>query len=307
MKGYARRIAVFTTISLLLSVILSVACLSWALDVPPLTGRVVDFANVLPGPVKAGLESRLAAHESRTSNQVAVLTLTSLEGQPLEEFSHRVASTWRLGQKGTDNGVLVLVALKERKIRIEVGYGLEGTLTDAKSSRIIRHEMVPHFRNGDYDRGISAGVNAILQTIEGTYNGPHRVRSTNYDKPNLGKVFGDIFFAVFIGTIVGAFMGGRSMWSGSSIGVLVSFLLALGSGLWFGVVAALITTILLSCIFGMARHGGQVDRFYSSRWNSLSRGGYSGGWGGSFGGGFSGGGFSGGGGGFGGGGASGGW
>src|SRR4249920_3859003 len=116
---------------LVLSSALTLASLVFALDVPPLTGRVVDLAQVLPVDVAASLARDLEAHESKTSNQVVVLTLPSLEDEPLETFSHRVATTWKLGQKGTENGVLLLVAIKERKIRIEVGYGLEGALTDA--------------------------------------------------------------------------------------------------------------------------------------------------------------------------------
>ena len=96
-------------LSFLLFVLLSPALGVWALDVPPLTGRVVDLAHILPTSVKTSLESQLAAHESQTSNQVAVLTLPTLKGEPLEAFSHRVASAWELGQKGTDNGALVLV------------------------------------------------------------------------------------------------------------------------------------------------------------------------------------------------------
>src|SRR5581483_12386920 len=97
----------------------------------------------------ASLSAELAAHEQRTGNQVVLLTVPSLEGEPLEEFSDRVATTWKLGQKGTDNGVLLLVVPKDRRVRIEVGYGLEGTLTDAVASRIIRHEMIPRFRAGN--------------------------------------------------------------------------------------------------------------------------------------------------------------
>ena len=98
-----------------------------------------------------------------------MLIVPSLEGEPLFDVSHRVATTWQLGRKGTDNGALLLIAIKDRKIRIEVGYGLEGVLTDARSAQIIRNEIVPRFRAGDFPGGITAGVQAILKTIEGTY------------------------------------------------------------------------------------------------------------------------------------------
>ena len=147
---------------------MSLRCgLSWALEVPPLTGRIVDLAHIMPPDVAAQLTAELEAHETKTGNQVAVLILPSIEGQPIESFSHLVATTWALGKKGTDNGVLLIIALRERKVRIEVGYGFEGTLTDLRSARIIRNEIVPRFRAGDMPGGIAAGVRAILRTIEG--------------------------------------------------------------------------------------------------------------------------------------------
>ena len=131
---------------------------AWALDVPPLTGRVVDLAQILSASDVAQLSAQLQAHEEQTGNQVAVLILPSLEGEALEPYSHQVATTWKLGQKGTDNGVLLVVALKERRLRVEVGYGLEGTLTDLRSARIIRNDIVPRFKAGDMPGGIKAGV-----------------------------------------------------------------------------------------------------------------------------------------------------
>ncbi len=138
MRGRTRQQTVSFALACVLSLASALTSLSFALDVPSLTGRVVDLAHVLPPNTVESLTARLKAHEETTSNQVTVLVLPSLEGEPLESFSHRVATTWKLGQKGTDNGVLLLVAMKERKIRIEVGYGLEGALTDARSAQIIR-------------------------------------------------------------------------------------------------------------------------------------------------------------------------
>ncbi|HET7059525.1 MAG TPA: TPM domain-containing protein, partial [Nitrospiraceae bacterium] len=162
-----------TFLSILLVLWLSLLPSAFALDVPPLTGRIVDLAHLLPADVTASLSAELAEHERKTGNQIAVLTLPSLEGEPLEEYSHRVSTTWKLGRKGTDNGVLLLVVPGERRIRIEVGYGLEGALTDAKSSQIIRREIVPHFKSGDFAAGINTGVKAIMATIEGTYTAPN--------------------------------------------------------------------------------------------------------------------------------------
>ena len=266
-----------------------------ALDVPPLTGRVMDNAHLLPADVAASLSKELEAHERRTGNQVAVLTLPSLEGEPLEEFSHRVATAWKLGRKGTDNGVLILVVPNDRKVRIEVGYGLEGALTDLKSSRIIREEIVPRFRNGDFPGGIAAGVKAVLGTIEGTYTPPERKPVSTGNKTE--SALGMSFLAVVVGILTAAIVGHH--WKGGSIGSVMAFVLALSSGLILAIVAAVIVLIIAMGLAGMAGGGRSSPRGFSG-WGGGSFGEFSGG--GGFGGGFSGGGGS-----FGGGGASGSW
>ena len=281
-----------------LSILLLVPA-AWALDIPPLTGRVVDRAHILSPTVLSDLNSILAAHEAKTSNQVAILTIPSLENQPLEVFSHQVATTWALGKKGTDNGVLFLIALKEKKLRIEVGYGLEGTLTDAKSSRIIRHEVVPRFRAGDFPGGIVAGTQAILATIEGTYTNstPHT------EGPELG-IWGNFLIAVAIGTIIGLFLGAGRRINGSVIGGIIAFMVGFPAALLVAVLAG-ITALFLVNLFSRAGGLSSRDPFAKDSglgWPVGGRMGGSGGFGGGFGGGFSGGG-----GGFGGGDASGGW
>ena len=144
-----------------------VAFAAGALDVPYLTGRVVDNGEILSAATRQNLEQTLKAHEERSGDQIAVLTLPSLEGDSVEEFSTRVFDTWKLGRKGKDNGVLMVIAVKDRRMRIEVGYGLEGTLTDVAASRIIRNIMTPRFKNGDYDGGVTEGVNAVVAQFEG--------------------------------------------------------------------------------------------------------------------------------------------
>jgi len=133
------------------------------------TRWVHDEAGILSAPVVAQLESMLKAERDSTSNQIAVLIIKSLEGESLEEYSLRVAEKWQIGQKSKDNGVLLLIAMNERTMRIETGYGLEGKLTDAMSSRINRNEIAPRFREGNYDEGVKAGVLAIIQVIKGEY------------------------------------------------------------------------------------------------------------------------------------------
>nr|WP_245931094.1 TPM domain-containing protein [Methylobacterium radiodurans] len=130
-----------------------------------LSGRVVDAANILPADRRAALEARLKAYEEKTSDQVVVATVTSLQGTTVEDFANRLFRHWKLGQAKTDNGVLLLVAPTERKVRIEVGYGLEGSLTDALSRVIIASAITPRFKEGDYAGGVSAGVEGILSIL----------------------------------------------------------------------------------------------------------------------------------------------
>ncbi len=137
---------------------------------PALTGRVVDDAGLLSEPEKQELDAALAAFEQQTHDQLVVVTLKSLQGQAIEDYGYQLGRHWGLGQKGKDNGALLIVAPEEHKVRIEVGYGLEGELTDAKSRTIIEGEILPRFRAGDFAAGIKAGVAAIIQTLGGTYN-----------------------------------------------------------------------------------------------------------------------------------------
>ena len=140
-----------------------------SLTVPPPEGYVNDHANILSERDKAGLESLLRRFEAETTNQVVLLVIPSLEGDSLEDFSIRVAESWKVGQKGRDNGVIFLVAVEDRKARIEVGYGLEGALTDAQSGRILRDLVFPAFRQGAYASGVQAGLVGILQAIQGEF------------------------------------------------------------------------------------------------------------------------------------------
>lgn len=191
---------------------------AYAFEVPPLEGRVNDRAELLSPAVKQRLTARLAAHEQATGAQLAILTVNSLEGAPLEDYSIRVVETWKLGKKGQDNGVLILVAKVDRKMRIEVGYGLEGTLPDIVAGRIVRDVMAPRFRKGDYDGGISQAVEAVIGKTGGEAEAlPQETKDVNVDstvprdpteaktsKPQgliggiLRLVFGLIKFAFFI-------------------------------------------------------------------------------------------------------------
>jgi uncharacterized protein len=265
----------------------------WALEVPPLTGRVVDLARVLTAEDSQFLNSQLQAHEEKTGNQVAVLILPSLDGEPLEEFSHRVATTWKLGRKGTDNGILLLVALKERKLRIEVGYGLEGTLTDLRPARIIRHEIVPRFKEGNIPAGVRAGTDAILKTIEGTYQADGESQRRTEDALH------HVLIGIVIGFLAGLILSQGLRRARALLGAVLAFMVAHTAGVPLGIMAAGVTAALLWLVLsaGALRPQGRFDDW---TWYSSGRGGWGGGS-------FGSGGFSGGGGDFGGGGASGDW
>ena len=209
-----------------LLLILAFATEATPLDVPHLEARVTDLAGLLTTEQSAALETKLRDLETRDSTQVAVLIIPSLEGEPLEDYSIRVATAWRLGQKGRDNGALLLVAMKERILRIEVGYGLEATLTDARSRQIIQNEILPHFRQGDYYEGIEAGVSAIIGVVRGVYQ-PTARDARRPSRSAARKPFDWLIMLLIPG-----------LWLLSSTGVWGGGLLGAGAGAYLGYLVA---------------------------------------------------------------------
>ncbi|RMH20894.1 MAG: TPM domain-containing protein [Acidobacteria bacterium] len=273
-----------------------------ALEVPYLGGRVNDLAEMLSPEVEARLEEALRRHEQATGNQVAVLTIPSLEGENLEDFSIRVVETWQLGRQGVDDGVLLLLARDDRKMRLEVGYGLEPTLTDALASRILNEIMRPRLRQGDADGAVEAGVNAVLAVLSGAELPPPPRRTARRANKESGVVILLLLFPWSFGAM-------RARGIGALFAFL--FLLAFWGGLgaaFFGTPAAVVMMILWSLVFpfgwlflhktaaGRRLLEAQEKRRRRRRngWSS-SGGWFSGGGGGFSGGGFSGGGFGGGG------------
>ena len=147
--------------------LLAAAAIAPAAEVPYLTGRVVDDAELLSAPAHERVGNLLREQETRTGNQIVVLTVPALDGDRIEEFALKVFDTWKLGRKDRDNGVLLVIVPRERKMRVEVGYGLEGILTDAAASRILQNVMAPHFKAGEFDAGVEQGVMAIVAHLEG--------------------------------------------------------------------------------------------------------------------------------------------
>ncbi len=151
-----------------------------ALDVPKLQGYVNDYANMISPQAKGELENELKNFEQTDSTQIVILTVPSLEGEVIEDFDIKVAEAWKIGQKGKDNGVIFVVSKQDRKMRIEVGRGLEGKLTDLMAGRIIDLVVKPRFKRGDYDGGFIAGVSALIDTTRGEFkaDGNHRGQQT---------------------------------------------------------------------------------------------------------------------------------
>lgn len=189
--------------------------------IPELWGhRIHDEAHILTQATIDNLEAILQKHEDSTTNQVAVLIIPSLDGEVLEEYSLRVAhDVWKLGTANNDNGVLLLIAVDDRKMRIEVGYGLEGVLTDAITSRIIRNEIAPHFRDQHYDEGVIAGVNAIVAAIGNEYSTSDNASESGNSSLEMDMTWMErlligafIFGILGIFTAVGIFVPGCTGW-----------------------------------------------------------------------------------------------
>jgi uncharacterized protein len=265
--------------------------------VPPLSGRVVDQTGTLSAGDIASLTQKLKDLETRKGSQVAVLIVPTTQPEAIEQFSIRAAEAWKIGRKKIDDGALLVVAKDDRKLRIEVGYGLEGSLTDATAGRIINEVIVPKFRNGDFAGGISAGVDRIIAVVDGeklpapVSRGQESDWASNLDLTNPLWLFVLIIVGGILRSMLGRLMGAFA--TGGVVGLL-AWLVAgsLAASLILGLIAIVLT------MFG--------ETIVSSGGRGVG-GGWVGG-GGGFGGGSSdSGGFSGGGGGFGGGGASGSW
>lgn len=276
-------------------------------DVPALQGRVNDYANLISPDRKQRIEAQIAQFEQQTGNQVAVLTIPTLNGEDIEGYANRVARAWALGQKGKDNGALLLVASQDRKMRIEVGYGLEPVLTDLQTSIIQNEVIIPYFKRGDFGGGIEAGVNAILSTIQGKAVEPAPVQEPAGGGGGGGDWPGFLIFGLFA---LGPFVL-NAIRSGSWIVylVLLPVLFFLGSivSVPLGLIAAGAWLVLFPILRMILPRTPRSRRRGGGGW-WIGPGFGGGGWGGGRGGGWGGGGgFSGGGGSFGGGGSSSSW
>jgi uncharacterized protein len=277
--------------------LLLIPCVAGALDAPQLNGRVNDLAKMFSPEATTRLEQKLARFERETTNQIAILTIPSLQGDNIDQFAIRVAEQWKLGQQGKDNGVLLILAQAERKVRIDVGMGLQGVLPDITASRIIREVMRPHLKTGNFDQGIDTGIDAIMAATKGEFKASPKdtVKRTNKNKSSFPAFLVITVIVAVVCGLISRYLGGAAGAIGlplaasvafPGLSVLMLFLLAL---------AGLIAGFLLSVFLAGMSGGG------------FGGGGFGGYWGGGFGGGSGGSGgdsFSGGGGGFDGGGSS---
>jgi uncharacterized protein len=273
--------------------------------VPALKAPVTDLAGVLTQDQVAALDSKLRSFEQAKGSQVAVLIVPTTRPEEIEQYGIRVAEAWKLGRKGVDDGAILLVARDDRKVRIEVGYGLEGVLPDATANRIIDEDIVPRFRRGDYGGGVTAGVDRMLAVIEGEPLPEPAHRATSRGAAGgFAQLLPLLLIFAFVGSSILRRLFGR-VGGALATGGLVGFVTWLIIGILAMSIFAGVVAFVLAVVGGMG--GGPGGR----GWYSRGRGGagYPGGFGsGGFGGGgLGGGGFSGGGGGFGGGGASGSW
>lgn len=246
--------------------------------VPPLKARVTDNARLFSPQQAEALEQKLATFESRKGSQIAVLTVSTTQPEAIEQYGIRVAEAWKLGRKGVDDGALLLIAKEDRKLRIEVGHGLEGALTDATAKRIIEEFIVPQFKQGNFNDGINAGVDRMIKVIDGEPLPPPqkwRAPSGRNFAERLDDYMGwGAFLLVFLGGLLrrlfGAFLGALIV--GTAGGLIAMWL---GAGVVISMVVAIVAFLLT--LFGIS--------VGSSGGSGSSGGGSWGGGGGTFGGG----------------------
>jgi uncharacterized protein len=262
--------------------------------VPPLTARVIDLTGMLSGGAVNHIESELAALEASKGSQIVVLIVPTTHPEEIEQYGIRVAEQWKLGRKGVDDGAILLVAKDDRRVRIEVGYGLEGALPDATANRIIDETITPRFKSGDFDGGIESGVKQMISVVNGEPLPPPDSRWEHHS--GLHNILPLLLIVVVVASGILRQLFGRLLGSLATGGIAGAIAWFLTHVIAFGAGAGAIA-FLFALLFG------------ANRGWSTGFGGAPGGWGGGFGGGFGsgGGGFSGGGGRFGGGGASGSW
>lgn len=189
----------------LLLVFFLLTAISIARDIPDYQGFVSDYANLLSGSERTSLEMKLREFNSSTSTQIAVLTINSLEGEPIEDFAIRVAEKWKVGQKGLDNGAILLISKNDHRLRIEVGQGLEGIIPDIIAGRIINNIIVPEFKAGNFSAGIGKGVEAMMSAAKQEYDA---IPSKSADSGRRGTKIGNLIYLLIMAAFLPVFIFG---------------------------------------------------------------------------------------------------
>src|ERR1035437_38416 len=242
------------------------------------TGYVNDFAHVLTKDQISVLEGELRAFEASTSNEITVATVQSLGGDYIENFAVNLFQDWKVGKKDKDNGVLLLVAIEDKKVRIEVGYGLEGALPDSVANSIIQNDILPYFKKGDYVSGIDTGVIDIMQVTQGEYQGipPAQTSSDNGSNSFSTLIaFGIVFLSVFFQIVVAILGKSKSWWAGGVLGGVIGIIISFFVGFLFIGLGIIIMFVFLGLLFNFL-----PSREYTGRGAGVFGGGLGGGGGG---------------------------
>lgn len=255
---------------------------------PKPIGFVNDFADVLSSEFEENLENKLTSFRDQQGPEVVVVTVKTLEGDVVENYAVELFNQWNIGKKGEDNGVLFLVAIEDRKMRIEVGYGAEANLNDAKAGRIIRNTIAPEFKNEDYEAGIEKGTEEIIASLKGLESEESPALLTSEDV-DLFTIFAIFFFSGIFIYLVAFLARSKSWWAGGVIGFIIGIITSLTVGIILGLIG-LILDYILSQNYKKLKQAKKSTGFWPTKGGFWTGGGKSSGGFGGFSGGSSGGG-----------------
>src|SRR4249920_1760598 len=281
-----RRLPAFIAGLLLALALAGVAPAQDLVPVPPLKGRVTDLTGTLSAEQVANLERPLAAFEARKGSQIAILMLPSTKPEAIEQYAIRVADAWKVGRKQVDDGLIIVVAKDDHKLRIEVGYGLEGVIPDIVARRVIRETMAPHFVDGDFYGGLRAGTEQLMKLVDGEKLPPPPAQGTQPPQrgPDLQSLFVILLVViVVVGGILTKVLG--RFFGSAATGGVAGFVALAVAGTMFAAVAAGILAFFLTLLLGGvggALAGGRRGGWGGGRWigGGTSGGGGGGSWGG---------------------------